>query len=140
MPDGVAALTAFRQMQDAASVLAHPSALPEVHERIVPLGLVITRFGEATPAGASRFDITYWRLAGSAPPRAAIDDDFAPAQFFDLSEEEKLARPSFERHTAGVQMTAVLVTSGPAATRKILYETFFIDELGGEPRPDPGVR
>ena len=139
MPDGVASLTPLRQIQDTASVLAHPLALPEVHERIVPLGLTITRFGEAAPAGGSRFDITDWRLGGAAPPRTAIDDDFAPAQFFDLGDEEKLARPSFERHTAGMQMTAGLVASGPAATKTILYETFFIDDPGGAPRSDPGV-
>ena len=139
MPGGIAALTPLRQIQDAASVLAHPLALPEVHERIVPLDLAITRFGEAAPAGASRFDITDWRLGGTAPPRATIDDDFAAAQFFDLSDEEKLARPSFERHTAGVQMDAGLVTSGPAATKTILFETSFIDEPGGQPRHDPGV-
>lgn len=139
LPDGVPALVALRAIDDPTAVLAHPLALPEVHERIVPLDLDITRFGQAAPAGATRFAITDWRLGGAAPPREAVQDDFAPAQFFDLSDDEKLARPSFERHDAGVKMRGGLVASGPAVTKTIAYETFFVDEPGGALRTDPGT-
>ena len=46
LPSGVSALVAVRQIEDSTVVLAHPLALPEVHERIVPLRLDITRFGD----------------------------------------------------------------------------------------------
>ncbi len=50
LPSGLAALVATRQIEDAGSILAHPLALLEVHEQIVPLDLTITRFGEAVPS------------------------------------------------------------------------------------------
>jgi hypothetical protein len=65
-----------------------------------------------------------------------VQDDFAPAQFFELSDEEKLARPSFERHDAGMRLGAVPVASGSSAPKNIAYETFYIDEPGGAARTD----
>jgi hypothetical protein len=66
-----------------------------------------------------------------------VRDDFAPTQFFELSDEEKLARPSFERHDAGMRLGAVPAASGAAVPKDVAYETFFIDEPGGAPRTDP---
>jgi hypothetical protein len=70
-------------------------------------------------------------------PGEPVRDDFAPAQFFELSDEEKLARPSFERHDAGMRLGAVPAASGAAVPKDIAYETFYIDEPGGAPRTDP---
>ena len=136
LPDGAPALVAVRKIEDPNTVLAHPLARPEVHERIVPLGLDITRFGEAVPSGGSRFTLADLRI-GRAVPGEPVRDDFAPAQFFELSDEEKLARPSFERHDAGMRLGAVPAASGAAVPKDIAYETFYIDEPGGAPRTDP---
>jgi hypothetical protein len=141
LPDGVRPLVSVRQIADGGRLLAHPLARPQVHERLVPLGLAITRFGEAVPSTGTQFTITNLNI-GSGPTIAheAIEDDFAPAQFFDLSDEEKLERPSFERHAAGVRVTASpdLVTVGtPVAVKTTEYETFYIDTPGALPRPDP---
>jgi hypothetical protein len=141
LPDGVPALAAVRRIEDPGRLLAHPLARLEVHERIVPLGLDISRFGAAAPSGARRFAITDFRVGGTAVAREAVLDDFAPAQFFALSEEEKLERPSFERHDAGVITSGSLVTSGrPPVAKTIAYETLFIDVPGGAPRTEPGTQ
>lgn len=138
LPAGAPALVLVRKIEDPAAVLAHPLARPEVHERIVPLGLDITRFGEAVPAGGSRFTIADWRIGHSGSvPGEPVQDDFAPAQFFELSDEEKLARPSFERHDAGVRLGAVPAASGATVPKDVAYETFYIDEPGGAVRTDP---
>jgi hypothetical protein len=138
LPAGTPPLVTARRIEDAASVLAHPLARPQVQERIVPLGLAITRFGEAVPTGGSMFTITGLRIGG-AVPHEAIEDDFAPAQFFELSEEEKLARPSFERHDAGVRVKGGLIKSAAALPKTVAYETFYVDAPGGALRTDPGV-
>lgn len=134
LPAGVSALVAVRQIEDSTVVLAHPLALPEVHERIVPLGLDITRFGDGSPSGATRFAITDLLLGPNSATTVAVQDDFAPAQFFDLSDEEKLARPSFERHDAGVILSAALLDRGTPIPKSITYETFFVDDAGGAVR------
>jgi hypothetical protein len=137
LPSGVPALVSVRRVEDPTVLLAHPLALPEVHERIVPLDLDITRFGAAVPAGASRFTVGGLRIGSGTVPSEPVQDDFAPAQFFDLSDEEKLARPSFERHDAGVKMDAVPAASGASIPKALDYETFYVDDPGGAVRPDP---
>jgi hypothetical protein len=139
LPPGVSALVSARRIDDAAILLAHPLARPQVHQRAVPLGLAITRFGEAVPSGATIFTITALRVGRGVIAHDPIQDDFAPAQFFALTDDEKLARPSFERHDAGTRAAAGGVTSGAPFTKTVAYETFFVDHPGGALRTDPGV-
>jgi hypothetical protein len=138
LPAGLSALVSTRQVEDPAAVFAHPLAQLGVHERVVPLGLAITRFGEAALAGADEFTITDFRVGAGAPRYTTVQDNFPPAQFFDLSDTEKLARPSFELHDAGVVTSDGLVTSGSPLTKTIDYETSFID-TPGVIRVDEGV-
>ena len=143
LPAGLSALVSTRQVEDPAAVFAHPLARLGVHERIVPLGLAITRFGEAALSGANEFTITDFRVGAGAPRYTTVQDNFAPAQFFDLSDTEKLSRPSFELHDAGVLTGDGLVTNGSPQAKTIDYETFFIDTPGvirvdeGVPQPFP---
>jgi len=41
-------------------------------------------------------------LGSTAPPAAGVQELFAPAQFFDMSDDDKLAAPAFEAMDAGV--------------------------------------
>ena len=54
----------------------------QVRERIVPLGLAITRFGEALPSGDSTFTITAFNLGTGTIPHDTIQDDFAKSLYF----------------------------------------------------------
>jgi hypothetical protein len=143
LPAGVSSLVATRKVDDASSIFAHPLAMLEVHEQIVPLGLTITHFGEAVPSGATEFSITDFRIGSQSTTPKAVQDDFAPAQFFDLSDNDKLSRPSFERHDAGAIMSGNLVTNGKSFAKTIDYESFFINTPGvvtvdeGVPQPFP---
>jgi hypothetical protein len=143
LPAGLSTLVTTRQVDDASSVLAHPLAMLEVHEQIVPLDLTITHFGEAVPSGVTEFSITDFRIGNQSPAYTAVQDDFAPAQFFDLSDSDKLSRPSFERHDAGAVMSGNLVTHGTSFAKTIDYESFFINTPGvvtvdeGVPQPFP---
>jgi Family of unknown function (DUF6603) len=136
---GTPALISSRAVQNAKGVVAHPLAQLEVHERTVPLGMDITRFGGAPVTGASNFTITDFRIGGAAVPRASVQDDFAAAQFLDLTDDEKLAQPSFELHDAGVRLSGGLVNAGAVVNKTITYETFYVDEPGGELRTDPAT-
>ncbi len=137
--EGTPALVSARDVQSAGAVVAHPLARLEVHERTVPLGMDITRFGGAPLAGANHFEITDFGIGGDGVSYDRVQDDFAPAAFLDLSDDEKLAQPSFERHDAGVRLGGGLVRSGSALNKEITYETFFVDEPGRTPPPDSGT-
>jgi hypothetical protein len=141
LPEGVPALVSARSRDDGAMVV-HPLARLEVHERIVPLGLDITHFGAAPLSGTRRFAITGVSIDGSPVAHdfvKPVEDDFAPAQFFDLSDEEKLTRPSFERHHAGVRFVDGLASFSSPVPKTISYETSYIDTPNGEIRGDPSA-
>jgi hypothetical protein len=139
LPYGMSPLVSTRSNGDQTSIMAHPSANLEVHQRIAPLDLEIACFGGAPISGATNFAITAFSIGGTSVPLVSIQDDFAPAQFFQLTDEEKLARPSFELHDAGVQTDQNLLTAGNSIIKPIQYETFYIDTVNGPVREDPGV-
>ena len=57
-------------------------------------------FGSAPVAGARRFRLSA-SLEGTPLPSAPVQALFAPAQFFEMSDDEKLAAQSFESMEAG---------------------------------------
>lgn len=128
---------ALVSLKKSSGAIVHPLGQLEVHESVAPLGLAITRYGSAPVAGAASFTITSLQVNGSTPGQETIQDDFAPAQFFELSDDEKLARPSFERQDAGIRLTGTMVSCGAPVSKAISYETFYVDQPGGPLRSDP---
>ena len=80
----------------------HPLAQLAVKQTVVPLELQIAKFGDAKPAGANLFKITGFSVNGKSVQFDRVKDFFAPAQFLNLSDDEKLTAPSFEPMVAGV--------------------------------------
>jgi hypothetical protein len=132
LPAGASPMVSLRQ-HDAEEMLVHPlGAALTVRQRIVPLGVTLETFGSAPLAGMKRFEIERVRIAGAAMQDAgAVRDHFAPAQFFRLSEDQKLSRPSFEELDAGRSMRAAAasVTAGPVVDTNFGYETIIVDEI-----------
>jgi hypothetical protein len=131
--DGSAADNALRM---------HPLGIPRVRQGVVPLNLTrdIERFGEAPVAGATRFDVSAALIDGESVARATIGDDFAPAQFFEMSDEEKLAAPQYEPMDAGVAFGALGSTFdlGAATASPLDYETKIVDaEAAPDEEPPP---
>jgi hypothetical protein len=103
LPDGVSMIVSLRKQSSAGRVLVHPFGRITVRQRAVPLEKTITKFGNTVPQGGSaRFEITGATVGTiSASTPEDVYEAFAPAQFEALSDDQKLARPSFEEMTAG---------------------------------------
>ena len=114
---------------DAEHVIAHPAGVLTVRQKVVPLDTAIDRFGSQKPADANRFSIDRVRADGSELPTRTVDEFFAPAQFEDLSDAQKLSRKSFERLPAGVEVTSAdtQIRSSRVVARAVRYETVIID-------------
>jgi hypothetical protein len=98
-------LVTLRAAAPTDDVLLHPLGELSVRQRVVPLGIEISRFGSSAVAGARRFDVAALAPDGTPAPGASVVlDQFAPAQFLDLTDAQKLARPSFEKMGAGVRV------------------------------------
>jgi hypothetical protein len=116
-PADATRLVSVRRNNAAADhVLLHPLGTVSVTQGVVPLGLTrdIDRVGAATPSGARRFAVSRVTVGSDEQTLSPVTDQFAPAQFFDLTDDEKLAAPSFEQMQSGISFGDVDYDFDPA--------------------------
>ena len=120
LPEGEHPLVTFRDSalpkdQSGTSpkkkVFIHPLAELHVNQRLVPLNTdPITRYGTTTPTGATTFaleaKVDGEAVTASLLSATPLSDWFARAQFYVMSDAEKLAAPSFEEKNSGVRVKA----------------------------------
>ena len=124
-------------------VLVHPLGTISVRQTVVPLEYRIEVFGNARPASETKFSIE--GVAGEGADDAldlegTVEEPFAPAQYLEMSEEEKLDSPSFESQLAGRTVeTGEPYRGGETAQDRLrnareatlCYETIVEDERKG---------
>jgi hypothetical protein len=128
-------------------VAAHPKASLDVRQAVVPLGIRIERFAGAPLARPRRFAITRVALGRRpvAEPRQ-LRALFTAADYLELTDDEKVARPSFESMPAGVVVAPTGWTFGgqdPAvpdatAVSEMDYEEVVFTADGDEVRSAAG--
>lgn len=138
-PPEAADMVVLRDAGASGAALLHPLGGVALHQRLLPFGKRLTRFGSATPeGGGAMFVLKEIVVAGRSNTAAPLLDDFAPGQYEALSEDEKLARPAFERMQAGGEATTSLAMRLPAADPRtgllgthiaIDYEERVIDQI-----------
>ncbi len=100
-----------------------------VRERVVPLDLQITRYGNAAPSDGTLFSISDVQINASDEPRQPIQDYFAAGQFLTLSDADKVSAPSFEKYDAGVSVGSTDIVAGSDSPRTVVYEERYIDDF-----------
>jgi hypothetical protein len=126
---------ALREAQGQAIVL-DPLGRVQVRQQLVPLNEEIERFGGAPPAGARRFELTASIEGSAGGPTQAVREEFAPAQYFELSDDERLAAPSFQEMDAGVVFGAP--GSGFDARELVAADLEYEQIVVDEPQPPQG--
>jgi len=112
----------------AAPVLVDPGGAATLRQTVVPLNRTITRFGAAVPSGPDHFTVHTVTLNDfQAPDLEPLTDFFAAAQFEELTETDRLSRPSFERMDAGLSIAGSSVTLGASVGAGLEYETVILD-------------
>jgi hypothetical protein len=113
-------------------VTIHPLGLFEVRQHVVPLETVVSRIGaNPVPAGQQRINFGVPQVNGTpAAALSPVTDLFAPGAFLDLSEDQKLSRPSFEPMMAGARMRppGEKAPFDGAREADLRYETFVCDD------------
>ena len=130
LPDGSNQAATLRPLPDPTQTLVvQPFGLLDVSQKVSPLAIAIQRFGATTPQGGSVFQIVDVALGGQSIDAAATEEEFAPAQFFAMSDAEKLSRPSFSKYNAGISIGGEQL---PAADfmhqRDVAYEVIYLPE------------
>jgi hypothetical protein len=122
LPDGATLAVTLASPKPADTTLrVHPLGILSVREKVVPLDLAITRYGNAAPS-----DGNYFSLSGPGDVKT-IQDYFAAGQFLTLSDADKVSAPSFEKYDAGVTIGSAAVVAGADSPRTVVYEERYID-------------
>jgi hypothetical protein len=133
-------LESIREAPEITSqlLLLHPVGTLKISQKVVPLNVRIDRIGSQRPTDAREFRIT--QVQPEATP-VTPQEAFAPAQFFDLTDEEKLTSASFKDFDSGLRIgDAERLQTGYAAARQVDYELKYIDSQGDQRLRGPKTR
>lgn len=131
LPDGETIVTLAEQAAKNADVLVHPLGALTMRQRLAPLDVRVDRIGADRVVDEQRTITIAEAGIGRLSAWTAVRDFFAPAEFQDLSDDEKLSRPSFEELTAGACLAGRAVV-GPASWRSSTVQ-FETHELAADP-------
>jgi hypothetical protein len=106
-PDQGDRVARLRQVEVAGAILVHPLGAFELRQHVLPLETHLDRIGQH-PVTEPRVDLGAPTI-GELPARAVSEttDRFAPGQFLDLTDDEKLSRPGFESLPSGMRLAGV---------------------------------
>ncbi|HEX8112425.1 MAG TPA: DUF6603 domain-containing protein, partial [Kofleriaceae bacterium] len=100
LPGDSGRLVALRAGAGGDDLLVHPLGTLAVSQNLVPLDRTLGLFGAVPPKDFDRFAII---AATGLDITDTTTQYFAPAQFRQMTDAEKLASPSFERMVSGAQ-------------------------------------
>lgn len=113
---------------DDTTLRVHPVGVLNVREKVVPLDLQISLYGNATPSDGNYFSISDVVVNTTDEARQPIQDYFAAGQFLMLSDADKVSAPSFEKYDAGVSIGSAGIVTGSDSPRTVVYEERYIDD------------
>jgi hypothetical protein len=128
LPSGSNLLVSLRKLDPSeAQFVLHPVGTLQVSQRLVPLDFTLDKFGNQKPRDANRFalDVT----SGSLTKTRELQEQFAPAQFQDFGDADKLSQPAYVPQDSGIELAVGGTTyaSGTAITRIVRYDLTIVD-------------
>ncbi len=129
---GVARPVSLSDASSSENPLFDPVGVPAVRQTIVPLNRKLDRFAEGRIGGPGRYDVRAARVGSAPATHRPMHEMFAAAQFEQMSDAEKLSRPSFEKMDAGALVASDAISVGPKTQGAGLYEQI---KLGGDETP-----
>lgn len=136
-PDREHDLVTLRDIGPTAGLLLHPKAQLSVHQRVAPIDTPLAKYGNGPIAGATTITIDAVTIPGVITHgTSVIDDGFAPAQFFQLTDDQKLTRPSFEQLPAGRSVDTASFSTATPVTADQHYVTITVDDPEQKPFDD----
>jgi len=105
-------------------VVVHPFGVLTFSQRLLPLEITIDKFGNKVPKDARRFEI---KPSDSGLLTEPASEQFAPANFLNLKDSDKLSRSSFQLMKSGFKLTGTSTLVIPATVNKSVdYELTYL--------------
>lgn len=128
LPKGSNLYVSMRELTGAADLLVlHPVGVLRISQRAIPLDLTLDKIGSQKAEDGKKFSVSV--TTDNLGVKGKVDEQFALAQFQNMTDAEKLSRPSFEPNPGGVDVSvsgSQLKTS-KSVKRIVRYETIIID-------------
>jgi hypothetical protein len=124
-----------RQIEQPAEnelLVIHPAGVLTFSQRSLPLeNYLIQKFGNKKPLNENKFKLSDANANGNAIPSdyQNVREQFAPANFTELKDDEKLSRRSFDRLPSGFKLTATSdLIVGEPVVRDVTYELSYLKQ------------
>jgi len=110
-----------------SSIVIHPFGTMMFTQKLVPLERTIEKFGEKGINGDTTFKIEKVSSNGTTYEIVPVNGQFAPAQFTELKDTEKLSRKSFEDMPAGMKLPSTTsLKTATAVNKDVEYELSYL--------------
>ncbi len=108
-------------------IIVHPFGVLSVSQKVVPLELQINKFGNQKPKDLTLFTINEIKSGSITLGTANVNEQFARANYIEMSDSEKLAAKSFEDLKSGKKITASSdLVSGTPVEKHVDYELSYL--------------
>jgi hypothetical protein len=137
LPPPSANLLVTLRSVDPSLLVLHPFGSLTLSQRALPLNLKLDKVGNQQPDDVNKVDITAVAATGTGNlPLNDDDEQFAIAQFQNMSDSDKLSRPSYQSLKGGVIIgSSDSVQSSKMTRRTISYDITIIDKEPQQPLP-----
>ena len=127
LPSANNLLVSLREIEATEDLVLHPVGVLRVTQRAVPLDLDLDKIGNQIPNDVKKIVVEV--PGADLEKHADTEEQFATAQFKDLSDSQKLSKPAYEEQQAGIELSVAgdQLTSGAAVKRTVRYEEIIID-------------
>ena len=131
---------ALRRLAPGTALVLDPLGRLAIKQDVVPLntGRDIDVFGGAPVSGARRFTLAAALNNVDLKDVTPLQAPFAPAQFFAMSDDDKIAAPSFQPMDAGFVVgidDRVSIDPAQMVAAPVEYDSIIIDTLSGDVPP-----
>lgn len=122
----------LRTLNEATESLLvlHPAGSLVVQQKLLPFTINIDKIGNQKVSDVKQISVVSAQSGSSSLQLKTVNEDFARAQYQNLSDAEKLSKPSFEKMPGGVEisMSGNLIKNGKLVRKEIKYELTVIDK------------
>jgi hypothetical protein len=121
-------LVTLRKMTQAeADLILHPVGVLHISQRALPLEITLDKVGNQKPNDVTRLSLVV--TGGGLARKNDAFEQFAPAQFQDFSDSDKLSKPAFAPEKSGLDLSVSGndLRSSEMVKRVVRYEEIIID-------------
>jgi hypothetical protein len=120
-------LVTLRKLPAEEPLVLHPVGVLKISQRGLPLALTLDKVGSQKPSDVNKLSVAVG--GGGLERKGDTREQFAPAQFQNMSDSEKLSRPAFAPELAGLELSAAgaVMRSSGMTRRVVRYEEIIID-------------